>query len=311
MNYGLALATAPKIEPLTLNEVKSALRLDIGDPETALDTEATIAPDSYSEGVVSGNSVDTLGKVATIQLNVGDVAASATLDVAIYESNDDITFVAYESFTQVDASNDNGTFVIAYGGGCRYVNVEATVVGTSANFGITVILDEGYTAENDLITSYIVAAREYCEDFQHRAYITQSWNMFLSYWPENIFEVPMGNLQSIDSIKYKDENGVETALVEGVDYIYSGSRVIGRVVTIDGWPNFSPYLLDAVTVAFTAGYGDAASDVPAKVKQAMYLLIGHWYNNREATIVRSTTAVSTEIQFAVKALLWMNRIVLV
>lgn len=38
---------------------------------------------------------------------------------------------------------------------------------------------------------------------------------------------------------------------------------------------------EAVILEFTAGYG-AAADVPAAIKQAMHLLVGHWFANREA-----------------------------
>jgi uncharacterized phiE125 gp8 family phage protein len=33
-----------------------------------------------------------------------------------------------------------------------------------------------------------------------------------------------------------------------------------------------------------AGYGDDAEDVPQAIRQAMMLMIGHWYENREDTL---------------------------
>jgi len=35
---------------------------------------------------------------------------------------------------------------------------------------------------------------------------------------------------------------------------------------------------------FTCGYGSAASDVPADIRQAALLIVGHLYENREAVI---------------------------
>ena len=49
------------------------------------------------------------------------------------------------------------------------------------------------------------------------------------------------------------------------------------------------------TITYTAGY----EEVPCLVRQAMLLLIGHWYANREAT-AQSTPA---EIGMAVRAML--------
>lgn len=40
------------------------------------------------------------------------------------------------------------------------------------------------------------------------------------------------------------------------------------------------------------------------IEQAILLLVGHWYNNREATILGATPAV---LPFGVEALLWPRR----
>ena len=48
-------------------------------------------------------------------------------------------------------------------------------------------------------------------------------------------------------------------------------------------------------ITYTAGY----EETPYLVRQAMLLLIGHWYTNREAVIQGSTT----EIDIAVRAML--------
>jgi uncharacterized phiE125 gp8 family phage protein len=39
------------------------------------------------------------------------------------------------------------------------------------------------TADDDLITTLIQAAREYCEDFCHRAFVTQTWQLLLDHFP--------------------------------------------------------------------------------------------------------------------------------
>lgn len=54
-----------------------------------------------------------------------------------------------------------------------------------------------------------------------------------------------------------------------------------------------------VRITFTAGYG-AASTVPKDIKQAMLLLIGHWFMNREAVNIGSST---TEMPIGAQALL--------
>ena len=40
-----------------------------------------------------------------------------------------------------------------------------------------------------------------------------------------------------------------------------------------------------IEIAVTAGFGDAGSDVPEPVRQALLLLIAHWYEQREPVML--------------------------
>lgn len=162
--------------------------------------------------------------------------------------------------------------------------------------------------EDFYINGLIIAARKYCENFQSRAYITQVWEMSLDDFFEDIYDIPKGNLQTIDSITYKDSAGTTTTLA-ATEYVYSARGTLGRLCPAYGksWPTFTPHPLDAIVITFTCGYG-TADDVPETVKQAMYLLISHWYENRIPLEDKMT--VSKELSFTVSALLWQERIVI-
>jgi uncharacterized phiE125 gp8 family phage protein len=58
---------------------------------------------------------------------------------------------------------------------------------------------------------------------------------------------------------------------------------VGAIVLAYGksWPTETLRPAAPITVEFKAGYGTAAQ-VPVQLKQAMLLLVGHWYENREA-----------------------------
>ena len=165
---------------------------------------------------------------------------------------------------------------------------------------------EEYATEDTYLTSLITAAREYCEDFQSRAYITQTWELALPYFPCEI-KIPKGKLQAIDSITYKNSAGITETLAVTTDYVTSIRGIMGRVVPAYGkaWPSFTPFPLDAVIITFTCGYG-SASDVPEKVKQAMKLLISHWFTNRVP--VDQAMGSAKEVEFTLSALLWQDRI---
>ena len=178
-------------------------------------------------------------------------------------------------------------------------------------------LDTPSTADSAFITGLIKSARKYCENLQHRAYITQTWEMSLNKFPcayndrlnnvkkSDVIEIPMGNLQTVDSVIYTDSANVAHTLTENTDYIVSTRGVLGKISPpYNGlWPTSELAPLDPVVIRFTCGYGLAVA-IPETIKQAMYMLIDYWYNNRDA----AAQTVSSEIAFSVKALLAMDKI---
>lgn len=164
-----------------------------------------------------------------------------------------------------------------------------------------------FNNDDTLISSLIVAAREYCETYQNRAYLTQTWELILDLWPQ-IINLPMSPTQSVSSIKYKDYEGLEKT-VEASDYIVDTDSEPARIIPAHGktWPMSEPLQkIAGIRIRYVAGYSSAVL-VPQKVKQAILLLVGHWYNNREALVI-GNLSVSKEIEFSVKALLNMQRV---
>lgn len=163
-------------------------------------------------------------------------------------------------------------------------------------------------ADDDaLITSLITAAREWCERFQGRAYVTQTWQLWLDAWPEgDEIRLPRPPLQSVTSVKYYGADGAEYVM-PATDYLVDIKAEPGRIVLGYGktWPSVTLRPAGAIVVEFVAGYGDASA-VPQRVKQAILLLVGAWYQNREAVIVGS---ISKELEFTIHALLWQDRVV--
>ncbi len=162
------------------------------------------------------------------------------------------------------------------------------------------------TDEDAYIASLITAAREWCEGFQQRAYITQAHKLTLDRWPcGRAIYLPRPPLQSVTSIVYTDSEGAQYT-IEAKSYIVDTDAEPGRIVLAYGasWPSVTLRPAAGVEITYVAGYGDA-SDVPQKVKQAMLLLVGHWYEQREAVLAGS---ISKEIEFAVHSLLWQDRV---
>jgi uncharacterized phiE125 gp8 family phage protein len=156
--------------------------------------------------------------------------------------------------------------------------------------------------EDTFITSLITAAREYCEGFQNRAFITQTITLTLDEFPCE-FVVPQPPLKSVTSIKYIDVNGVQQTLAASVYKVDTQSEP-GRIVPAynQSWPGIRGDI-NSVEVIYEAGYGAAAA-VPERIKAAIKLLVGHYYVNRQ-----ETTAIKTEnIPMGIESLLNLDRI---
>jgi uncharacterized phiE125 gp8 family phage protein len=159
--------------------------------------------------------------------------------------------------------------------------------------------------ENDLITRLIAVARRHSEQLSGKAFITQTLAGGLSGWPrDGVIRLPYMPLQSVTSITYVDADGDTQTLAETV---YGVDTKLGLIYLKNNqsWPTTALRDYDPITVTWVAGYGDAAADVPDAYKQAILLLVGHWFENRESVVVgQGYTA--TNVPMAVMDLLTID-----
>jgi len=156
-----------------------------------------------------------------------------------------------------------------------------------------------------LISSLIKTARQHCENFTGRALASQTFELIMDSFP-SVIELPMPPVTSLIAtdcgIKYKDSDGVETTLAS-TEYIFYDSEP-AVIVNAYGksWPTFIPYPIGAVKVRYVAGY---TTNIPEPIKQAIMLLVGHLYENREAINIGN---IINEVPFGVTTLLFPYRI---
>ena len=155
-----------------------------------------------------------------------------------------------------------------------------------------------FTDDDSYIASLVTAARIACEQSTQRAFITQTWEKFIDAFPADGIDLPYPPTLSLTSIKYIDINGTLQTL-SGASYKLDVVSTPGWVVPAYGytWPTAREEI-NAVTLEYITGYGSAAS-VPQPIKQAMHLLVGQWYENREAASEKS----QSELPFGVCMLL--------
>jgi uncharacterized phiE125 gp8 family phage protein len=133
-----------------------------------------------------------------------------------------------------------------------------------------------------LITVFIKSAREAAEHELGRALITQTWRLTLDEFPCAEIELPKPKVLSITSVGYVDADGVDQ-VVSSANYTLDSAQLPGWVLPAENfdWPA-TRAIANAVRVDFTAGYGPAATDVPASVRQWMLLQIGAAVKQAEA-----------------------------
>lgn len=148
-----------------------------------------------------------------------------------------------------------------------------------------------HTADDTLITSLIIAAREEVENLLNRSLLTQTWELILDQFLDGeSIELPMASpLASVTSVEYYDENNSTQSLATSV---WSADTFAepGRVHLNDGesWPE-TFVRFDAVKVTYVAGWSSAAS-VPESIKLWIKARVSSLYEQRESLVVGTSVA---------------------
>lgn len=125
--------------------------------------------------------------------------------------------------------------------------------------------------EDDLIEQLIVAAREAAEAHTGLSLITQTWQLSIADSVSCNVSLPHGPVQSVSSVVLTDRDGNETPLAAAA-YRLNAAR--------DGLTLVSAQLAWRIVITYVAGFGAAADDVPASLKQGMLAHIGALYERR-------------------------------
>lgn len=158
--------------------------------------------------------------------------------------------------------------------------------------------------EDLLISSYITAARRWCEEYTRRSFINTTWVAKLDYFPSWMIELEKCPLSSVTSIAYVDTNGTTQTLSSSL-YSVSTHSTPGLLTPAYGqtWPSTRAQM-DAVTITFVAGYGTAATSIPQTIRNAVKIMTAHLYENRELIV---TGTIVAQVPLSIESLLWSER----
>jgi len=123
-----------------------------------------------------------------------------------------------------------------------------------------------YTEHDDMLEGFIGAVRGAAEEYTGKAFISQTIQMKMDYWPDAVVELPRPPLISVTKIVTLDEDDGETEYDSDNYYIITqgtpGKVVLKKSVTS---PQNTVRDHGGFLIEFKAGYGSEARDVPQAI----------------------------------------------
>ena len=209
--------------------------------------------------------------------------------------------------------------------GLTLVTAPITEPVTLADIKQQLRLDPFFTEEDAYLNTLISMARQWCENYMRRAFITQSWRLALRAWPgrdyanspsgvvadgldsyyrHNHIGLPRPPLQSVTSVTYADTTNTIFTMPPGnigggynVDTDPEPGRIVLPFSQI--WPTAILLPGSPIKITFVAGYTDAPTFLAKfegafAVCMAIRLLCAHWYDVRQPVTEPGKTAIGRD-----------------
>lgn len=199
-----------------------------------------------------------------------------------------------------DTDNMVGVTQIAWSGvadvGSGEVGAAITTAQAKEHLRITHSDDDTY------IAAIVLAASEWCEEFQRRVYVQRE---VVDYFDEfdTVIRPSKSPLVSVTTLKYYDTDG-NLQTLDAANYRVDINTEPGRITEAYNctWPDIR-YMTNAIVLTYEAGYA-ARANIPEEIKHAVKLLVGHFYENRETVSQLSLSS----IPVGIRTLLSMKRV---
>lgn len=152
--------------------------------------------------------------------------------------------------------------------------------------------------DDDFLPMLVAAAADYISGPNGigRQLLPATWRLSLDGFPPcGVIRVELGPVSAITSVSYRDLSGALQTLDPSLYYVdldARPARVVRAYSTV--WPLTAYGMPGSVKVTFSAG----EASPPADLIHAAKLLIGTWYEGREAIVGLDRTATPTDLPVA-------------
>jgi uncharacterized phiE125 gp8 family phage protein len=145
-----------------------------------------------------------------------------------------------------------------------------------------------HDADDAVIAALISAARSQIEAMTRRALMTQTWRFVCDRWPaDGRFKLNTGPLRALTAVRMYDAAGV-AASIATTDFVVDAANAV--IVGPRGTLSPPGRVSAGIEYDVVLGFGDEAADVPAGLRQALRMLVAHWYENRGLVAIGQSVA---------------------
>ena len=138
-----------------------------------------------------------------------------------------------------------------------------------------------HVEEDALIAALITSARRVAEAKTGLCLMAQGWTVFRDTWPEDgLIALPLWPVRAIAELAVFGEEDAK-AVIDPAHYVADlGSRPARLMLRGSRQWQRPGRALNGIAITLDAGFGPLPEDVPQPLRQAVLMLVAHWYAHR-------------------------------
>lgn len=136
--------------------------------------------------------------------------------------------------------------------------------------------------ENEVVAALITTARLHVERLTRRIILEQRWRLYLDEMPkDNLVKISLGPVREVTQVTFYNADG-EPSIIPPEDYVVDMSSVPSRIKFRVASMPCAARAINGYEIDFIVGFGATTLEVPHDLRQAILMLVAHWYENRSA-----------------------------